>query len=339
MTNYTNLLYNLIGKRIRKLRTGTNLRGKRDNFTRQLDFGFINGSTLSKIENGKASKARNPYFLNAGQICDICNALREQGKNISPDELVWGTKEEKGEYIKMIVLATLLNDTGANPFSTLDFPTWLGTLDVTTREQVTDNQHEMKEVYNYFINPQNHNLFELLQLDSDKSCERISNQILKHLLLDELYFSRFSEYLKDCSRYEAYKYELLVKDYLLNKGSYSGFILRKDNYPAFIFAFRKFWERNQDEYIQFFERELFIGGDVLEKRGMRDIQNEKIHSVLTSPEFLELNEWSLLTLEYSDIGTAVVCTRQRLSMVAMINKDKAEMFCEDEEVDIPNFSH
>ena len=239
MTNYTNLLYNLIGKRIRKLRTGTNLRGKRDNFTRQLDFGFINGSTLSKIENGKASKARNPYFLNAGQICDICNALREQGKNISPSELVWGTRDEKIDLIKMMVLAILLNDVERNPFMNLTLSEWIETSDSTPQEQVKADMPEMEETYRYFINPQNHMLFELLQTGFDKSYERISNVILKQLLMSEGFSACFTGYLKHCSDYESQKYKALVKDYLMNKGSYSDFILDKNNYLQFISAFKR----------------------------------------------------------------------------------------------------
>lgn len=312
MNNYTNLLYHLIGLRIREYRKKAKLNqiGLR-----------IERATLSNIENGKVS-ARNPHYMNCGHISDIVSSLHEHSINVSPSELVWGNTSEKTAYIKLIVLSILFNHTNQNPFRFMPFSSFSAT---------------GQEECDYFLNQSNHALYELLQVHHDDSYLRISNLLLKQLLLYEGLSSRISAYLKSYSGYDPKQYKDIVISYLQNKSTFiSDFLLNEHNYPHFVVAFDQFWDRVQNDYLSFFESALFCGDDVLTKNGMKSITSKKIHNILNSPEFSELNEWLLTIAENVDMATATTNMIQRLTMVAMINRDDPDMFCDDSEIDFFN---
>lgn len=308
MNNYTNLLYRLTGQRIRKYRKKAKLN----------QTGFrIERATLSNIENGKVS-ARNPHYMNCGHISDIVSSLHEHSINVSPSELVWGNESEKTAYIKLIVLSILFNHTNQNPFRFMP----LSSLSATGQEEC-----------DYFMSPSNHALYELLQVHHDDSYLRISNLILKQLLLCEGLSSCFNAYLKSYSGYDPKQYKDIVISYLQNKSTFiSDFLLNEHNYPHFVVAFGQFWSRAKTDYLSFFEANLFCGDNVLMEKGMKSITSDKIHNILNSAEFSELNEWLLTIAENVDMATATTNMIQRLTMVAMINRDDPDMFCDDAEI-------
>ena len=301
MNDYTNLLYHLIGPRIKKYRKKANLNqvGIR-----------IERATLSNIENGKTG-ARNPHYMNGVHISDIVDSLHEHLIYVSPSELVWGDRNEKLAYLKMIVLALLFNGSGKNPFQLVP---------------------ALKETVDFFTSSSNHELFELLKIDFDKSYTQISNLILKQLLMYEGLFPYFDDFLKTHSAYDPKAYKELVNNYLLDKGDFSDFISDENSYPQFIIAFCQYWERVQNEYLSFFTSLPFCSDDELKQYGMKIVSNKAIHDTLISDKFIEINKQFLLMAEYADINIATAFMLQRISMVAMINRDDPDMFCDDTEI-------
>lgn len=314
MYDYTNLLYKLIGKRIRKFR--------KEKKIAQIDFSPLDRSTLSYIENGKTT-VRNPYFMNAGHISDVLERLQVCDINLTATELVWGATSEKIYYLKMIVLALLFNGSGKNPFQLAP---------VRFSDETMAQEPSLKETVDFFTSSSNYELFELLKIDFDKSYTQISNLILKQLLMYEELFQYFDDFLKTHSAYDPKAYKELVNNYLLDKGDFSDFISDENSYPQFIIAFFQYWERVQNEYLSFFTSLPFCSDDELKQYGMKIVSNKAIHDALISDKFIEINKQFLLMAEYADINIATAFMLQRISMVAMINRDDPDMFCDDTEI-------
>ena len=258
------------------------------------------------------------------QIDVICNYF-----NITVSELIWGTEREKEEFAKMIVLALLLNDK-ANAFSNLHLSEWIEkewNYDHFQREHIQADMKDAEKKYGFFANPGNYAMYERLQPDFDKDYERISNLILKQLLKDYDFSRKFYSHLTSWSYLltdAPGAVESVLKDFILSKGSYALLILDKNgiDYPKFILAFNKFWGRVRDDYMQFFNKKLFVGDEVLLGKGMKGIQNQHFHNVLTSPEFIELNERLLLLDEYTDDEAIMSSLNMRLTMITEIQREK-----------------
>lgn len=108
--DFRQYLYRTIGHRIR-------IRRKNMKF-KQTDFEGIDYGILSRVENGKAEANRNPYLLNDYQLSVLQSTLGY--KDCS--EIVWGTVEERENFVKMILLFILISggefgvDVIDNPF-------------------------------------------------------------------------------------------------------------------------------------------------------------------------------------------------------------------------------
>lgn len=117
MLDVTQFLYHEIGDRVKAMR-------KRHNSTQQhfccytLD-NQINISALSRIENGKNDKHKNPYLLSSAQIGILC-----EFQNCSPSMLIWGNNTEKEEFVKLLLLALLMNSDKITPFEKQDLDAW-----------------------------------------------------------------------------------------------------------------------------------------------------------------------------------------------------------------------
>lgn len=105
----TSYIYRSIGHRIRVRRKAMKLR--------QTDFDGIDFGILSKIENGKAERSRNPYLLNEYQISILKDKLGY--KDIA--NIVWGTIEEQENFVKMVLLYILISG-GEFAFDVIDNP-------------------------------------------------------------------------------------------------------------------------------------------------------------------------------------------------------------------------
>ena len=233
---------------------------------------------------------KNPYLLSAMQITAISGQFGIEAAN-----LIWGTREEQTTFVKLICAALLLNGKG-NPF----------------RDEGLASQYER------------------LHMEYCSDYERISNLILKQLLLNSDYENCFFHHLQECAEYNLQKFRVLVEGYLLNKGDFSDFLLAEQYESCFVTAFSDFWARVEGEYLEFFEQKYFADSDSLCDKGLHIVTNQGLHDVLVSPEFCEFNERLLLVAEYTDGNATAASVQQRLSIFAMLHKGDAEWFPGDE---------
>lgn len=107
MLNYTDLLYSNIANRIKAYRNAIANKTQLKFCTHTL-CGEIDVSTLSRIENVKIDKNRNPYLLSKGNIKTFCKYIKTP-KKVTPTELIWGTEQERENFIKIILLSLIMN--------------------------------------------------------------------------------------------------------------------------------------------------------------------------------------------------------------------------------------
>lgn len=212
--NFTDFLYKNIGNRIKNRREALHLL--------QTAIIEIDTSILSRIENGKAIKNKNPYLMNEWQITCISNAL-----NISKEELIWGTREEQENFVKMIILSILMNGNQQSPLNPFHYPDddkefliWANkqkivpdelrnqilistTVTDSLKKYADDKQRndylnvenaisisklvsELKDLfseqYSFFFNKENYKSFETFFSKQDEEYQRLANTIFKQLL-------------------------------------------------------------------------------------------------------------------------------------------------------------
>ncbi len=349
------LLYKMIGQRVRQYRKladpskyekgedqspAGDRKPRKKSFVSQGDFCDylkIDYVVLSKIERGKAEKS-NPYLLSEAFI-----ELISREFEMTPIELIWGKKEDKVTLIKIFCIAVLINGSNVIPFLNEDFSTWLATQKQTASEELITSLNCAKKTCEFFINPQNYELYKSLQMRYLKDYEEISAILLKHLLLDLDYYGCFFEYLQNRSKYDLKEFQTIAKSFLIDEGNYPDFFQIEAYYPYFIVAFHNYWERVQAEYMNFFEKEIFAliteeeGGTEKDNakhahHGLMKVSNELFYNKITSLDFRKLNKWLLIRAEHTDGKAAVASVRQRMSIWAMINKDSKEVFPSDEDI-------
>ena len=280
----TQLLYSMIGRRIRQRRKDMD----KSLMDISADMG-IDYTLLSRIERGLIS-TKNPYLLSAMQITAISGQF-----GIEAADLIWGTREEQISLLKVVTAAVLLNGAG-NPF------------------------------YNGNMAAQ----YERLHMVHCPDYERESNLLLKQLLLHSDYAGYFFHYLQNCCEFDPQRFRVLAEGFLLNKGNFSDFLLDRQNHTCFAAAFSTFWERVENDYLDFFRREYFSSSADLCNKGLHIVTNQRLHDVLVSPGFAELNQRLLLMAEYTDGNATAASVQQRLSIFAMLHKGDAKWFPGDE---------
>ena len=308
MNNFTAVLYKTIGNRIRRKRQEAKLT--------QDDLYPSNRSLLSQIESGIAKKKRNPHFINDSQI-RIFSEHSEM--RLTPYELVWGTPTEKTDLIKLWILSILLNDK-SNPFFDGTITEWIDKelkyLPYRKRDSIYDNIEEFTKTYGFFFIPERHKLYELLEPAFDSKYEELSHLILKQIMQDYDFSKHFINRLFNYSRNINIMLNFsigtqttnedvatnTIENFILGKDSYGFIILDMDGirYPEFLVAFTKFWNKVESTYMSYFEKYLFLKENVLLTEGIAVVNNNKIHDIFLSKEFIEMNKQLLLLPEYTE---------------------------------------
>lgn len=330
MMNYTNLLYCDIGNRVKKYRNTPQKKSQTKfclkNMNNQIDI-----ATLSRIENGKADKNKNPYLLSIAHIEILCNFITIPQK-ITPTELIWGTEQEREDFVKLIILAILMNSDSINPFENKTVEDWfknetmiLPFFEKEKRDLLSDDEFEyyLKDKYGFFLNSDNYYRYEKFENKFNKDFEKISNLILKLILQDFVFSKKFIQQMINFTNHTVNSYNdinddnvnksdgirKLIENFVTNKGEYSIIILdnKSNNYHIFITAFNKFWNKYREHYMKFFNDNLFLKTEELlpDKNPLKILNNKYINEMLISKEFIELNEDLLLLSDYVDNDSAL----------------------------------
>lgn len=192
MMNFTAIIYSAIGNRIKEI-----IRSEKctmDEFARKHN---LDRTTLSHIINGRAVKARNPYFINEIQIGDMLNIT--PGNSEKARELVWGNDTERQELVKLMVLAVLMYVQnpfygGENPDSVPDdevlLEEWLnaritqGYADTHELEEMKHHIADTKEKYGYFFSSKRHRAYDVMTGTVNLSYKEAEKQFK---IINELY--------------------------------------------------------------------------------------------------------------------------------------------------------
>lgn len=329
MLNFTGLLYGSIGSRVKTIRK--NRKESQERFCYHTLQNQINISALSRIENGKNDKHKNPYLLSATQIEILC-----EYEKIKPSELIWGNDDEKEDFIKMLILAILMNSDKINPFENKELEEWAvfetkinpnwenGIVNELPNDRIM--QH-LNGTYGYFINGVNAKCYQMLDNHFEPAYEKLSNLILKLLLTDFKFSSGFIFHLIHYTQNrtgirqkttQTDSIKRLIRNFVTNKGEYSIILLdnKSKDYSLFITAFEKFWNRYKKTYLAYFDKNLFSLIDDTEKarNDLKYLQNPDFHSVFTANAFIQLNEELLLLSDYDDSNSILTNMNFRLQL-------------------------
>lgn len=303
MCDYRSLMYQLIGARVRHLRETVGIRP---------DGIPVENSMLSKIESGHAGK-RNPNLMNPNHIRTLYKTF-----HTTPEGLVWGGREEKSVCIKMILLGILINGEG-KVFARDTVKDW-------EKEGPYDLGETFEKAYRFFIDPDNYNRYGPLAPGYDKAYEKLSNRVLKMLLLDYGFSKAFLSNLIGAAGepMPAGLPGAKIQKFIAGRGSYAGLILDREGtqHLRFMAAFQKFWDRVKEGYLQFFEKEIFLKNGELKRYGLKNLQNSYIHGKLISPKFIRLNESLLMSAEYADREAVVSSLNMRLCLAGALLKEQ-----------------
>lgn len=325
MLNFTGLLYGSIGSRVKAIRKSR--KESQERFCYHTLQNQINISALSRIENGKNDKHKNPYLLSATQIEILC-----EYEKIKPSELIWGTDDEKESFIKMLILAILMNSDKINPFENKELEEWAALetkINPNWENELSRDERiqYLKDTYGYFINSTNANGYRMLENRFEPAYEKLSNLILKLLLTDYKFSSSFISHLirytqnmagiqQETTQTDSIKG--LIRHFVTNKGEYSVILLdnKSKDYSLFIAAFEKFWNRYKNIYLEYFAENLFSLIDDTEgaRNDLKYVQNPDFHSVFTANAFIQLNEELLLLSDYDDSNSILTNMNFRLQL-------------------------
>lgn len=330
MLNIQNLLYKTIGDRIKNMmaQNGETL----DTLEEKTG---INKSMLSKISNGKTNKRRNPYLLSDTNI-----ELLAEHFGIEETELIWGTETEIEAFVKIIIIAILMNSDKLNPFEHIkneDFDKWI------ENENNTNSEKSYFEVdvspYKYFINLENAESYDKLENKFSSDLEDLSNKSLKILLQFDYHYaqyfinkilnrlpvpdieirhleippslsSKINKGWEDTFGKITYNntHDLISQFLFRNKGEYNIQILdnKGEHYKLFMIAFYKYWESCKDIYIDFFKKNIFSIFSSTEKGKMKKLQNTFFHTVISSEDFNILTTSLIASNRYSNIDNMFI---------------------------------
>lgn len=94
--------------------------------------------------------------------------------------------------------------------------------------------------------------YSLLNPGFEKDYELLSHLILKQILLDQEFQQSFLSFLAGQPKER-------VQGFIAARGSYADWMLEKGQCERFMATFERFWDRTKDEYLLFFQENIFPG--------------------------------------------------------------------------------
>lgn len=197
--------------------------------------------------------------------------------------------------------------------------------------------------YGFFFSNKNHDLFKLLVTKRDPQLENLSNILVKQLLNDFNFTKSFPSRMFNWIKHTTKKIDSSVFDpnnlfMSLNSCGDSLIDFKEYEYVYFIKAFNKFWKKNKDAYLQFFNSNLFEDQKLLES-GFKYFQNEAFDNLIKSDEFDRLNRKLLIDEQLSSNEAILSALYFRTDIAMRFEMDKLENENEDYNEEFFNFSN
>lgn len=160
-------------------------------------------------------------------------------------------------------------------------------------------QNYFKKKYGFFFDSDNFSTYEKIKTNYIADYDKLSNLLLAQILNEPIFAQSFMERLavriwNQTNFRQSYSEDtdLNIDAFIMGKGQYGNIALdyKGINYPKFINAFNKFWEKKKETYMKFFDLNVFQ--KYHENIWLKAFNDQFFHNLLCSPEFIELNQQS-----------------------------------------------
>ncbi|MDD1501473.1 hypothetical protein PVA17_01600 [Lysinibacillus sp. CNPSo 3705] len=355
MLNFKRYIYKGVGSRVKMTRERMGF--NQVNFVGKLQEKYISIDRfqLSRIENGRIHKKKNPYLLTEDQMFGISELTGYEPKN-----LIFGNDKEREDTVKLILLAVIMNgakygtdennkEIFINPF--IDTRVTKEDREEVYKELRKNNTEEIAKEKSVELG--RNSLEEFLRLSKDfiknESADRIVYLFFHFNSIEEIDDEEIVEYIEwfrikqpffaDTNHFESMKYlvnepdiELeypsnllikllignnsfaqlfmgglsqrsqyqimypnhfpkncnLVENFINNYNQFGDLAIdfKNSGFTKFVKAFTEMWERNNEKFMDYFNENLFNIN--LSEQGLKQIDDEFIHSLITSNEFSKM---------------------------------------------------
>ncbi|RSL29217.1 hypothetical protein D7Z54_32415 [Salibacterium salarium] len=279
MLNFTNFLYRNIGKRIKHYRE-KQLEVTQDQFVAKLkmtNYISLTKYNLSRIENANNIKKNNPYLLTDTQIQGLSNFM-----DCSPNELIFGTVDEKVKMVKLILLAIIINGSKNKKTGGFIYPFIDSRVTKKAREKIAKKEGEKTAI---------DRLEEFLRLSKDIITDgELTNQIL-YLYLNFHYVEEVDEeVIQECIDWYTTYYPFFIDPNEF------------DNFQLLINDFDKDIETQSNLIIK-----LLMGNIDFSKKFMEGIRNiyfnqQTVPGLIKDEDFKDVNDIKQNTGQYGGLA-------------------------------------
>lgn len=141
--------------------------------------------------------------------------------------------------------------------------------------------------------------------ESNKELENPSNLLIKLLIGNYSFAKLFMEGLfyknrnqKTITNNILEKDKRILEDFISNSGQFGvlAFDFKNAGFAVFVEAFTEMWERNNKIFMDYFNKHLF--NIDLSEYGLKSVNDEFIHNLITSSEFSEIIYYRIETERY-----------------------------------------
>ena len=146
----------------------------------------------------------------------------------------------------------------------------------------------------FFSNKNHFESMKYLVNEPDKELEYPSNLLIKLLIGNNSFAQLFMKGLSMRSQYQIMypnhfpKNYNLVENFINNYNQFGDLAIdfKESGFTRFVEAFTEMWERNDEKFMDYFNKNLFNIN--LSEQGLKQIDDEFIHSLITSNEFSKM---------------------------------------------------
>ncbi|MGC8230699.1 helix-turn-helix domain-containing protein [Pseudobacillus badius] len=243
---------------------------------------IINGAKYDKDESG------NREFINPFVDTKVRKTDREKIAKRKSKELV-----QKGleEFLRLSTY--FINNESADRI--LYLYNYFNSIEEVDEEVINECMVWFEENLPFFTNVKHLESMENLLNESDEELEYHSNLLIKLLIGNSRFAQLFMQGLSNINQNQIFAPDLIpeeskipVADFINNSNQFGGLAVDFKNagFAVFVKAFTEMWERNNEIFIDYFNKHLFNVD--LSKKGLKIIDDEFIHHSITSNEFSKI---------------------------------------------------
>ena len=224
-----------------------------------------------------------------------------------------------------------INNESANRLLLLDLNQQINLVEEVEDGELEEYINWFENNYPFFSSKKNFESMRYLSNEPNKELEYPSNLIIKLLIGNNNFAKMFMEGLSNIHHYGIFSSQngleesnLTIEGFINKTGQFGHIAIgyKDDRFPFFVKAFNEMWERNSEPFISYFNERFF---DIdLRNYGLKKIDNNLIHHLITSSEFNEII-YNRIEIEKYNMETMKGHNTFDLYLQKMIIKEKVEI--------------